>query len=97
MPNENNKNKFRSSIGIKPGAANYLIKLDHTLLTINFNLPGYDLALLTQANHSILTYGTYGMWGALLASGSALLPVSHLNTLVSEEIRAGNVTDWMFI
>ena len=24
VPNENNKNKFRSSIGIKPGAANYL-------------------------------------------------------------------------
>jgi hypothetical protein len=30
-------------------------------------ISGIDLALLSQANHSIMTYGTFGMWGALLA------------------------------
>jgi hypothetical protein len=30
---------------------------------------GLDLALLSQANHSIMTYGTFGMWGTMLAGG----------------------------
>jgi hypothetical protein len=34
---------------------------------LTFFFSGIDLALLAQANHSILTYGTFGMWGALLA------------------------------
>jgi hypothetical protein len=28
---------------------------------------GIDLALLSQANHSIMTYGTFGMWGSIKA------------------------------
>ncbi len=38
---------------------------------------GIDLALLSLGNHSILTYGTFGMWGALLAGGETVLPSSH--------------------
>ncbi len=38
---------------------------------------GIDLALLSLGNHSILTYGTFGMWGALLADGETVLPSSH--------------------
>ena len=30
---------------------------------------GEDLALLAACNHSIISYGTFGMWGALLAGG----------------------------
>ena len=30
---------------------------------------GYDLALLSQSNHNILTRGTFGMWAALLCGG----------------------------
>jgi hypothetical protein len=37
------------------------------------------------------------MWGALFSGGMAVLPASHLNTVVSEEIRAGNISTWTFI
>jgi len=37
------------------------------------------------------------MWGALLAGGTAVLPSSHQNTIVSEEIKNANVTGWTFI
>ena len=30
---------------------------------------GFDLALLSYAVHSILSYGTFGIWGALLTKG----------------------------
>jgi galactoside 2-L-fucosyltransferase 1/2 len=30
---------------------------------------GHDLAVLASCNHTIIDYGTYGMWGALLAGG----------------------------
>ena len=30
---------------------------------------GEDLALLAACNHSVLSYGTYGMWAAMLAGG----------------------------
>jgi type III secretory pathway component EscU len=43
-----------------------------------FEFVGIDLALLVQANHSIMTYGTFGMWGALLAGGLVVYPVTHM-------------------
>ena len=33
---------------------------------------GEDLALLAACNHSIISYGTFGMWAALLAGGEVL-------------------------
>ena len=30
---------------------------------------GYDLALLAQSNHNIITRGTFGMWATLLCGG----------------------------
>ena len=30
---------------------------------------GEDLALLAACNHSIISYGTFGMWAAFLAGG----------------------------
>ena len=53
--------------------------------------------MLSQANHSIMTYGTFGMWGALLAGGEAILPVSHIKSKESKEIIAGNISGWNFI
>ena len=35
---------------------------------------GLDLAILSLCDHSILDYGTFGMWGALLAGGEIILP-----------------------
>jgi hypothetical protein len=37
-------------------------------------LSGIDFSMLTMANHSIMTYGTFGMWGALFAGGLITLP-----------------------
>ncbi len=34
---------------------------------------GDDLALLAACNHTILSYGTFGMWGALLAGGRTII------------------------
>ena len=34
---------------------------------------GLDLALLAACNHTIATYGTFGLWGALLAGGAAIM------------------------
>lgn len=34
----------------------------------------HDFAILTQCNHSIIDYGTYGIWSALLAGGETVVP-----------------------
>lgn len=34
--------------------------------------PAHDLALLAHCNHSVLSYGTFGFWGAYLAGGEVL-------------------------
>ena len=34
--------------------------------------PEWDLALLTQCNHTIITVGTFGWWGAWLAGGEVI-------------------------
>ena len=34
---------------------------------------GEDLALLAACNHSIISYGTFGMWAAILAGGEVCL------------------------
>jgi hypothetical protein len=53
--------------------------------------------MLSQANHSILSYGTFGMWGALLAGGETLMPLSHIETKESLEIKEANMPGWSFI
>jgi len=35
--------------------------------------PGQDLAVMAACNHSIIDYGTFGVWGAILASGETIL------------------------
>lgn len=32
----------------------------------------YDMAMLTQCNHTIITYGTFGSWGGYLAGGEVV-------------------------
>ncbi len=65
-------------------------------IRVNF-FSGIDLALLSYANHSIMTYGTFGMWGALLAGGQATLPATHTRSKESQEILTGNVNGWIFL
>ncbi|KAJ8881662.1 hypothetical protein PR048_018148 [Dryococelus australis] len=35
--------------------------------------PGQDLAIMAACNHSIIDYGTFGVWGAILASGETIV------------------------
>lgn len=58
---------------------------------------GADLALLSHVNHSILTYGTFGMWGALLAGGQVALPASYADTKEMKEIIRANLTGWRLV
>jgi galactoside 2-L-fucosyltransferase 1/2 len=32
-----------------------------------------DLAIMSACNHSIIDYGTYGMWGAILSGGDTFV------------------------
>ena len=63
---------------------------------------GTDLALLTLADHSILSYGTFGMWGALLANnGEVSLPTGYDTHRINKEINwaktLGLLKNWIFI
>jgi galactoside 2-L-fucosyltransferase 1/2 len=40
---------------------------------IRNKLPEQDLAIMAACNHSIIDYGTYGMWGALLSGGDTFV------------------------
>ena len=40
---------------------------------------GVDLAILSQCNHTILDYGTFGLWAALFAGGRIILPENYSN------------------
>ena len=37
-----------------------------------------DLALLTMGNHTIMSIGTYGLWGAILSGGEIAFPANRI-------------------
>jgi galactoside 2-L-fucosyltransferase 1/2 len=43
------------------------------VVVIRNNSPAQDLAIMAACNHSIIDYGTYGMWGATLSGGDTFL------------------------
>ena len=46
---------------------------DYSVGTVtNEDLVGFDLCVLGTGDHTIFTYGTFGMWGALLAGGDVI-------------------------
>ena len=52
-----------------------------------FAFSAIDLALLSLADHSILSYGTFGMWGAMLADGGEVcMPTGYSAHRINEEI-----------
>ena len=57
-----------------------------------------DMALLSLADHSIITYGSFGMWGAFLAGkGETLLPKDIIETDVGMAILRAKLNNWTFI
>ena len=51
---------------------------------------GVDLAVLARCNHSIVDYGTFGMWAALLAGGKIVLPLGYS----SPRVRSPDMVWW---
>ena len=60
------------------------------------------MALLSLANHSIISYGTFGMWGALLANNGETIMSrdfikTDIGTKVNEAVNKYNLTNWKFL
>ena len=56
------------------------------------------MALLSLADHSILSYGSFGMWEALLSGrGETILPKDIIKTDVGMAIRRAKLPQWTFI
>lgn len=50
----------------------------------NTGSPGYDLALLSLCNHSIIDYGTYGLWGAIMSGGETVYYNTSVRTFITD-------------
>ena len=60
------------------------------------------MALLSLSNHSIITYGTFGLWGALLAKdGEVVMPKGYGSHRINKEINLargeGLMKKWFYI
>ncbi len=63
-----------------------------------FHISGIDLALLSLANHSIISYGTFGMWGAFLSGGTITMPQSHSTSEITALLlKRANLTNLVFV
>ena len=60
---------------------------------------GVDLAILSRCNHTILDYGTFGLWAALLAGGRIILPENYSNSPTPDNVwwRNANMENVEFI
>ena len=64
-----------------------------------------DMALLSLADHSILSYGTFGLWGALLGNrlqtGETIMAKDFQKTDVGEKVQVAiekhNTKNWIFL
>jgi galactoside 2-L-fucosyltransferase 1/2 len=43
------------------------------VVVMKTNSPAQDLAIMAACNHSIIDYGTYGVWGAILSGGDTFV------------------------
>ena len=63
--------------------------------------PGRDMALLSACNHSVVTVGTYGFWGAYLAGGTVLVPEQQTHLSMGDrhapllEIQLAGADNWI--
>ena len=48
------------------------------------DLVGFDLCVLATCQHTVITYGTFGLWGALLAGGEVLAAKGRNNITLTE-------------
>ena len=60
------------------------------------------MALLSLSDHSIISYGTFGMWGALLANrGETIMSEdfikTDIGTRINEAVKKYNMSNWTFL
>ena len=48
------------------------------------DLVGFDLCVLASSHHTIITYGTFGLWGSLLAGGDVVAAKGRNNITLTE-------------
>ena len=48
------------------------------------DLVGFDLCVLSTSEHTIFTYGTFGLWGSLLAGGDVIAAKGRNNRTLTE-------------
>ena len=61
-----------------------------------------DMALLSMADHSIISYGTFGLWGALLADGGeTVMAKDFIKTDVGDQMKRAidknHIKNWTFL
>ena len=63
-----------------------------------FRFLAIDMSLLSFADHAIISYGTFGMWGALLSGkGETIMSPDFRKTDVGLQISRANIKDWAFL
>ena len=60
------------------------------------------MALLSLSDHSIISYGTFGMWGALWANrGETIMSEdfikTDIGTRINEAVKKYNISNWTFL
>ena len=62
---------------------------------------GFDLCTLASSDHSIYAYGTFGLWGSLLAGGDVIVSKSRTTNekgWKEDNFHKNNaMQDWLFI
>ena len=60
---------------------------------------GADLALLSLSDHNIITFGTFGLWGALLGKDKkiTICPKDFAKTDIGKEVHKAKRPDWIFL
>ena len=48
------------------------------------DLVGFDLCVLSTSQHTVHTYGTFGLWGSLLAGGDVIAAKGRNNLTLTE-------------
>ena len=58
-----------------------------------------DLALLSLSNHSIITFGKFGLWGSLLGKEDKLTvcPKDYMKTDIGTEVHRAKFSNWIFL
>ena len=56
---------------------------------------GVDLALLAACNHTIVTYGTFGFWGALLSGGATMMSTQAV--LLRDLVEEAHLNNFVFV